>query len=112
MLISQPSESTPLQLRNEPLQDETTHVAAVQPGTAFERLQGRLQAPQCCASVLMLRSQPVPYCPSQSMNGAVQLSISQVPLLQSGMPLVTAHWLLQAPQCARSVFVLRSQPVP
>ncbi len=80
----------------------------VAPGRAGHAL---LQPPQWARSVLVLRSQPLTAFPSQSAFGPVQEK-PQLPLAQVRVePGRLGHELLQAPQCARSLPVLRSQPL-
>ena len=109
-LISQPFEGRPSQSAYPALQVEMTQAPAVQPDVAFARLQTLPQVPQLLAVVLVLVSQPLVALPSQLPYGAVQV-MPQMPLPQSGAPLVLLQTVPQTPQFAASVLMLVSQPL-
>lgn len=63
-LVSQPSESVPLQSSKRALQDWIRHVPVLQVGVAFARVHGTPHPPQLLTE-LSCTSQPLPSDPSQ-----------------------------------------------
>jgi hypothetical protein len=78
----------------------------LQLGVAFAVLQASRQAPQCCAEVLRLVSQPLVALPSQSPKPGLQLARPQTAPTQLATPLAgVGQARLQAPQWRTSVRV-------
>ena len=109
-LISQPFAERPSQSAYPALQVAITQAPAVHPDVAFARLHTVPQAPQLLAVVLVLVSQPLTMLLSQLPYGAVQV-MPQLPLPQNGAPFVLLQPVPQAPQFAKSVLKLVSQPL-
>jgi hypothetical protein len=110
-LTSQPSVATPLQSAKPVLQVVTVQLPALQPATAFGRVQRRLQAPQLSALVLVLVSQPLATLPSQ-LPRPVEHAIAQTPPTQLAVPPVVEQRVPQALQLFTSVRMSVSQPLP
>jgi len=90
-------------------------VLAAQVGEALGQSSGQLSPhpPQLAMSDRVLVSQPSRLTFSsleQSSQPAAQLFMSQLPVVQSGVPLAVEHARPQPPQWSSSVFRLVSQP--
>src|SRR5262245_48469700 len=87
------------------------HRPPVQPATALANEQILPQLPQLTASVIRLRSQPLPGAPSQSPKPRLHEATTHTRLPHPGTALGGAHTLPQAPQfCTVARFT--SQPSP
>ena len=95
--VSQPLLSMPSQLAQPALHDEMEQMPLPQLAVALARLHGVPQVPQSL-SVRMLVSHPLVTLPSQSLNPALQVAISQVPVEHTPMPEAGVHVTPQTPQ--------------
>jgi hypothetical protein len=96
VLISQPSDSVPLQSRQAPLQD-STHNPPLQVGVALFVLHAFAQLPQWFGLVSRLASQPSDTTPLQSRQLPWQVS-AHFPLLHVGVAWFVLHAVEQLPQ--------------
>jgi hypothetical protein len=110
MLISQPSDGTPLQFAKPELQLDTVQEPLEQAGVPFGALQLLPQPPQLFTLVLVLISQPFAGLPSQFAKPELQLATAQLPATQAGVPLGMLQTLPQPPQLETLLPMLTSQP--
>lgn len=82
----------------------------LQLGVPFVLLHASAQPPQLLTSVLVLTSQPLLACPSQSAVPGLQAEQLQAPATQLGVPFGHEQTVPQPPQLLTSVWVLTSQP--
>ena len=111
VLVSQPFAVLPSQFPKPELQAVIAHALLVQAGVAFGKLQVVPQAPQFVTLLVVFVSQPLVPSASQFPNPVVQATIPQVPVVQDGVACAGAQTALHAPQFARLVLVLISQPL-
>jgi len=109
VFVSQPLLGFESQLWN-PAAHTGVHTLAWHDVVPFGFVHAVPHAPQLLALFDEFVSQPVAYCPSQSLKGAVQLWIAQAVPLHVGVPLSTAQTLPQAPQALTLFVVAVSQP--
>jgi hypothetical protein len=108
---SQPLAATPSQSWKPGSQLPIEQFPALHCETAFGRLQGLLQKPQCAVEVLVSVSHTVPGLPSHSPLPAGHWETTQVPLLQVQVPACAVQSLVQLPQAVGSESVFTSQPL-
>ena len=113
MSTSQPS-PPPLQSAR-PASHTWPQALAVQDGEALAQSSGQLvpQPPQLAMSLCVLVSQPSRLVFSlleQSSQPDAQVFMSQLPAVQSGVPLAVLHGAAHPPQLSSSVLRLVSQP--
>ncbi len=110
VLTSQPVDARPSQFPK-PVLHAMVHAPSEQPGEPFVPLHMVPQAPQFDALVSVLVSQPFVALPSQLPNPALHAPKVQTPLTHDSAALARSQTAPQAPQLARLVFVLVSQPL-
>jgi hypothetical protein len=106
---SQPVDANPSQLPK-PALHEMEQVPVEQDAVPFVPLQAAPHPPQFAADVFVFVSQPLTALPSQFPNPALHVG-TQAPVVQVVVPFAFVHWVPQAPQFERLVFVFVSQPL-
>lgn len=110
VLVSQPLPRFASQLPN-PALHVMAQLPPLQLAEPLAALHTVVQLPQWPASALVFVSQPFVTLPSQLAKPKLQETL-QVPEVQSGVPFWAPHTVVQVPQCAGSLEVLVSQPLP
>jgi hypothetical protein len=111
VLTSHPVAARPSQFPN-PVLHAMVQAPSEQPGEPFVPLHTVPQPPQFEALVSVLVSQPLLALPSQLPKPELHAPSVQVPLTHDSVALARSHSAPQAPQFARLVLVLVSQPLP
>ncbi len=110
--VSQPLGALPSQSPKPAVQAAMPQAPAVQAAVALAKKQAPPQRPQCDGLLRVSTSQPLDASPSQFSKPALQAK-PQAPAAQVLVALArVGHAALQAPQWARSLWVLASQPSP
>jgi hypothetical protein len=109
-LASQPFAAWASQLANGALHEPIWQVPELHVAPAFWKLHWLGQLPQWSVSVLRLTSQPSATPPLQFAKGTLQLWMVHAPATQAPTPFAGEHAEPHAPQLARLVSRLASQP--